>query len=165
MILVLTGTQNFQFDRLINQIINLKNENKINEPVVVQAGSTKIKNISNFKSSDLYIFDFKSSDEINNYIDNARMIITHGGTSSIISGLKKRKIVLVVPRLKKFNEHVDDHQLEIVQYFSAKKLIIALDDINDLEEKINSADFAKLEKYIDRKNEIYSEIISDLERL
>lgn len=46
------------------------------------------------------------------YINDARVIVTHGGPASFIAPLSIGKIPIVVPRLKKYNEHVNDHQLE-----------------------------------------------------
>ena len=46
------------------------------------------------------------------YIQDARIIVTHGGPASFIAPLSIGKIPIVVPRQKKYNEHVNDHQLE-----------------------------------------------------
>lgn len=43
MILVMLGTQNNSFNRLLEQIDNLIQEEKIQEEVIVQAGYTKYK--------------------------------------------------------------------------------------------------------------------------
>src|SRR5690606_13288535 len=72
------------------------------------------------------------------YMGASRIIITHAGTGSIINGLKLGKIVIAAARLSKFKEHIDNHQLEILEAFSSKKMILGLkDDLSDLELKIN----------------------------
>lgn len=40
--------------------------------------------------------------------------MTHGGPASFFAALEAGKFVSVVPRLKKFGEHVNDHQIEFV---------------------------------------------------
>lgn len=55
---------------------------------------------------------------------------------SIISSLKKGKKVIAVPRLHKYQEHVNDHQKQIVESFSKKGYIIGIDSVEKLEEAI-----------------------------
>ena len=44
------------------------------------------------------------------YYDEARIVITHGGPASFMAALERNKTPIVMPRLKKYNEHVNDHQ-------------------------------------------------------
>ena len=67
-------------------------------------------------------------------------MITHGGPSSIMMPLQIGKIPIVVPRQKKFNEHVNDHQLEFVQKISESGNIIPVYDIDDLKDVILNYD-------------------------
>jgi UDP-N-acetylglucosamine transferase subunit ALG13 len=67
------------------------------------------------------------------YVDEARIVITHGGPSSFIMPLQIGKIPVVVPRQKKFDEHVNNHQLEFCERVSqAQGNIIVVEDINEL---------------------------------
>jgi UDP-N-acetylglucosamine transferase subunit ALG13 len=104
LILVVCGTQKHNFSRLINYSIKML---RFDENIVVQAGWTE------YKDDRLNIHQFLPYRELDKLYDEADIILTHGGTASIISGLEKNKSVIIVPRLKKFNEHIDDHQLEI----------------------------------------------------
>ena len=61
------------------------------------------------------------------------MVITHGGTGAIIGAIKKGKKVISVPRLKKYGEHVDDHQLQLIAQFKHQNLIYGLVDCSELE--------------------------------
>jgi len=74
---------------------------------MVQAGHTK------YKSTAMEILQFVSYHAMLEWYDQAELIITHAGTGSIINGIKKGKVVIAVPRLKKYREHNDDHQLQI----------------------------------------------------
>ena len=124
MILVTLGTQKQKFYRLLEAVDNLKTD----EEIIVQAGGS-----SDYKSDKMKIFDFISYDEMGKYIDEADLIITHGGTGSIIMPLQKGKKVIAAPRLEKYGEHINDHQKEIVNVFSDEKHILAFNDGDDLQ--------------------------------
>ena len=109
MILVLLGTQDKQFDRLLKEVSDLKEQGKIKEEVVAQIGCSK------FRSKYIKAFDFVSKDEINDLIDKASLVIAHGGVGIITECLNKNKKVIVAPRLAKYKEHTNDHQLEITK--------------------------------------------------
>ena len=141
MILVMLGTQNNSFHRLLEEIDDLINKGIINDEVVVQAGHTK------YKSKNMKIFSLIPVEELEELIEKADLIITHGGVGSIISSLKKGKKVIAVPRLHEYQEHVNNHQKEIVETFDKKGYIIGIQDVNQLEEAIEkSKDFIP-EKY------------------
>lgn len=126
MILVLLGTHELPFKRLVAEIERLKKEAIIKEEVVVQNGHTA------YKSEVLTLKQFVSYEEMEKLVDEARLIITHAGTGSVISALKKGKKVIAVPRLKKYGEHNDDHQLELAQTFLEKGHVLLYRDSDDL---------------------------------
>ena len=111
MILVLLGTQNNSFIRLLKAIQKNIDNKVIKDNVVVQAGFTK------FESKDMKIFKMIDKNKFSKLQDEADLIITHGGVGSIISSLEKGKKVIVAPRLKKYNEHVNNHQIQIARKF------------------------------------------------
>ena len=127
MILVMLGTQNNSFHRLLEKIDKLIEEKKIQDKVIVQAGYTK------YESKNMKIFGLIPEEELERYQEQADLIITHGGVGSIISSLKKGKKVIAVPRLHKYGEHVNDHQKEIVETYN---------------KKVNFVDFSSLDKII-----------------
>lgn len=136
MILVMLGTQNNSFHRLLKEIDKLIKENIIKEEVVVQAGYTK------YETNNMKIVDLIPKEELERLQDKADLIITHGGVGSIISSLEKGKKVIAIPRLHKYGEHVNDHQKEIVEKFSKNGCIIGIDDVDKLKEAIiNSKTF------------------------
>ena len=154
MILVLLGTQNNSFHRLLDEVEkNIENGN-IKEEVIVQAGFTK------YESNKMNIFDEISRDKMDDLINKSDFIITHAGVGSIINALKKEKKVIVVPRLKKYNEHVNDHQLDIVRDFNSKGYIIGLEDVTMLEEAIKKIKDFKPKKYLSNTDN-FIKIIED----
>ncbi len=134
MILVLLGTQNNQFTRLLQEIEKCIENGIINQNVVVQAGFTK------FESDKMNIFDLKPKEVIDNLVDEANYIITHGGVGSILMAIKKQKKVIAVPRLSEYNEHVNNHQRQIVEIFNDKGYIIGIQNMEDLSEAIKQID-------------------------
>ena len=130
MILVMLGTQNNSFNRLLEQIDNLIQEEKIQEEVIVQAGYTK------YKSKNMEIFDLISKDEIQRYQQEASYVITHGGAGSIITSLKYGKKVIAVPRKHEYGEHVNNHQIQIIKDFTDNGYIIGIENVEDLHDAI-----------------------------
>ena len=143
MILVMLGTQNNSFHRLLEEIDKLIDKKVIDEKVIVQAGYTK------YDSKNMRIFSLIPQEELEKYQDKADLIITHGGVGSIISSLKREKKVIAVPRLHKYGEHVNDHQKQIVESFDKKGYIIGCYDVSDLEEAIEKA-----REFIPKKYEV-----------
>lgn len=130
MILVLLGTQNNSFHRLLEEVEKNINDGTIVDDVVVQSGYTK------FSSDKMKIIDLMSSDELGKYQNEANLIITHGGVGSIISSLKKEKKVIAVPRHHEYGEHVNNHQEDIVKIFNDEGYIIGINDVKDLKKAI-----------------------------
>ena len=130
MILVLLGTQQNEFTRLLQKIEKLIDCGIIKDKVVVQAGYTK------YQTNKMEIFDIISKEKLDKLVDDADIIITHGGIGSIIMSLEKHKKVIAVPRLHEFNEHVNDHQKQIVRVFSEKGYLIGIQNVDDLSEAL-----------------------------
>ena len=142
MILVLLGTQNNSFHRLLEEIQrNIENGN-ITEEVVVQKGYTK------FESENMTLYSQLPSEEIQELTEKADLIITHGGVGSIITSLQKGKKVIAVPRLKKYKEHVNDHQLDIIKSFSDSGHIIGLSSVEELGETLKKVKDFEPKQYV-----------------
>lgn len=130
MILVLLGTQNNSFHRLLEEVEKNIEDGTINENVVVQAGYTK------FKSNKMKIMDLISKEQLEQFQDEADLIITHGGVGSIITSIKKNKKVIAVPRMHEYGEHVNNHQIDIVKNFNEEGFIIGIEKVEDLKDAI-----------------------------
>ena len=120
MILVLLGTQDKPFLRLLKMVSKEIDKGNIKEKVVAQTGYTA------FSDKNMELFDFKNKEEIEKLIDKARLIITHAGVGTITECLEKGKKIIVVPRLKKYLEHTNDHQMQITKEFEMKGYVVAL---------------------------------------
>src|SRR5690606_26708968 len=109
MILVLLGTFPTAFPRPLMEIEALCQTGEIQEPVIVQSGHTHM------ESDHMEMRPFIPPDELSELCVGARVIITHAGTGSLIKGIKLQKKIIAVARLSKYNEMVDDHQVEILK--------------------------------------------------
>ena len=108
MIFVTVGSQKFQFDRLLKTIDDLIENKTIKDPVYAQIG------YSNYLPRHYSSTKFLDRTEFMSFIEKADIIITHGGTGVIIKSVKMGKKIVAVPRLAKYGEHVDDHQLQLL---------------------------------------------------
>ena len=126
MILVMLGTQKNSFHRLLQEIQKCIDNGIIKEEVIVQAGSTK------FESKDMKIFNLISNVKLKKLVKEADLVITHGGVGSIVTALKEGKKVIAVPRYHKYDEHVNDHQLQIIQTFDGQGFIKGAVNVEDL---------------------------------
>ena len=175
MILVVLGTQDKQFDRLLKDVDKLIDDKVINDKVVVQAGQTK------YESKNMEIFDLIPAPEFEELLDKADLVITHGGAGTILSAIKKGKRIIAAPRLSKYMEHHNDHQKQIIGEFKKQGYLLEYNDGDDLGElikeskkfkpkefKSNTKNMIKnLNKYIDETDNVawfhkYKEVISYL---
>ena len=150
MIFVALGTQKFQLNRLLQKIDYLVEKNIITEPVFAQIGySTYIPKNFEFTA-------FMEQKEFKEKIMKCDLLITHSGVGTILTGINLKKHILVYPRLEKYGEHVDDHQVEIGEAFEAMGIVVCCKESDSLEEKIKEAYNKKWQSYIsNRKKHIH----------
>ena len=149
MILVTLGTQDKKFYRLLDAVEKYIEENKIKEEVIVQAGSS-----SDYQSKLMKIFDLIPIDDFQELISKCNLLITHGGVGSIITGLKNNKKVIAIARLKKYGEHTNDHQLQIIKNFTQNGYILELPTPEDLKKVINASKKFVPKKYSSNTNNV-----------
>ena len=151
MILVLLGTQNNSFHRLLEEIEkNIENEN-ITEEVVVQAGYTKFE--PSTKKQQMKIFNTVPKDELEQMIENANIVISHGGVGSMITANQKGKKVIAVPRYKMYHEHVNDHQIKTIEIFGKRGYVLPIKNIQDLGQALKDVkDFRRIYWELNTKN-------------
>ena len=148
MIFLILGTQNFQMNRLLLLVDKLISEGKLTIPLSAQIG------LSDYQPKNFSFDRFLDKDEFEKRISNADMIITHGGVSSIVSAINHKKPVIVIPRLAKYKEHVDDHQLEIARAFAKMDFVLCYEDGDDLLSLIKMCDNKKFREYTSQKDKI-----------
>ena len=135
MIFVTVGTHEQQFNRLVQYVDRWKKEYVIEEEVVIQTG------FSTYEPKNCRWEKMFPYREMMDLVKTARIVITHGGPSSIMPVLQESKIPIVVPRQKKYDEHVNDHQVEFARNVAEKMgTIIPVEDITKLGEIIRNYD-------------------------
>ena len=152
MILVMLGTQNNSFHRLLEEIDKLIKENMIKEEVIVQAGYTK------YETNNMKIIDLMPKEELEELQNKADLIITHGGVGSIISSLEKGKKVIAIPRLSKYGEHVDDHQIQLIKEFEEMNFIEPVYEIDELGNAIRESKEKNYNVYVSNTDKIIEDI-------
>lgn len=140
MIFISLGTQDKSFNRLLELLDKEIDKGVVKEDIIVQAGYTK------YESKNMEIFDYVSKEKFEEYIKKCNILITHGGVGSIFTGLKNNKKVLVMPRLAKYKEQHNDHQLEIVEEFTKLGYILSFDDEESFEKC-----YKKVDKFVPKK--------------
>lgn len=108
MIFVSVGTERFPFDRLVRAVDYLASQLD-GEPCFVQLGH------SSYRPTACRWTRFLPYPDLVEQIDRARIVISHAGVGSILLCTRLRKVPIVVPRFKRFGEHVDDHQVELAR--------------------------------------------------
>lgn len=152
MIFVSVGSQKFQFNRLLKKIDELIENGKIKEKVFAQIG------VSDYKPQNFDFVDFMTQDEFNNMIDKCDLLITHAGTGVIINAVKREKKVIATPRLSKYGEHVDDHQIQLINQFDELKFIEPLYELDNLDNVILNIKKKKFNKYVSNTDNIIKSI-------
>lgn len=120
MIFVTVGSC-MKFTRLLGKMSELAP--LLDEEVIMQTGQ------DDFQYPNCRCFTFEPS--ISKYYAEARLIISHGGFSTL-EIIKTGKSLLVVPRQKEFAEHYDNHQVEFAELLHKKLGIKYLTNINTL---------------------------------
>lgn len=118
------------FERLVCQMDLIAGE--LDEQVVIQIGSTK------YEPKNCDYFRFMSRNDMERLYTDARVVVSHAGTGSILTALEYDKPLVLVPRLKKYGEVFDDHQLELARQMEAQGVAV-VHEIGNLEDAIRSA--------------------------
>lgn len=133
MIFLTVGTTKFPFDRLLKAIDEVMIKLNSGEELIVQKGTGDYK----FEYPRAKIFKEIPFNKMISYMKKARVIITHGGPATIFLALKYgQNRPLVIPRSKKFGEHVDDHELLFAGFLKNQGGIQAIFPEDDLTAKI-----------------------------
>ena len=122
MIVVTVGTNEAPFDRLL-QAFDVE---RPTEELLVQHGPSHV------RPTGASCVDFLSYDELVDAIRRARVVVMHAGVGSIMTALANRKRPVVVPRLRRFGEAVDDHQLALGRRLQEAGLVTLVEDTGDV---------------------------------
>lgn len=159
MIFITLGSQKFQFDRLLKEVDRLIADGVIQEKVFAQIGA------SEYLPQNYTYERFLDRQRFVQIMDQCDSVITHGGTGVIIGAVKKGKKVIAVPRLAKYGEHVDDHQLQLLHQFDDLQLICACYDVEQLGECYKNLQNMHFRPYVSNTSVVIASIDEYLQSL
>lgn len=160
LILVCVGASEYKFDRLLKIIDELCDENIIDsKEIIAQIGYT------NYTPRNYKYFELIGRDQFQEFIDSADIVITHAGTGSVIPALKAMKKVIVFPRIERFKEHLDNHQLELSDVFTKQGYTLTANNKEELVSSILAIDKFKPKNFESNKEYINKLIIDFIDSL
>jgi UDP-N-acetylglucosamine transferase subunit ALG13 len=105
-VVVVVGTDHHRFDRLIGWVNDwLGRHPEQAAGCFVQSGTASVKPACPWSP-------FLDIDQLDALLDEADVMVCHGGPASIANAWSRGQVPIVVPRLRRLGEHVDDHQLD-----------------------------------------------------
>lgn len=157
MIFVTVGTHEQQFNRLIEEIDKLKEEEIVTSDVFIQIG------FSDYQPQFCEWKQFLSYDEMNSLMKKSDTIITHGGPATFMNVIANGKKPVVVPRRKKFGEHVNDHQLDFCKRIVQEGYeLVVIEDIKEIREHLIPSRSTTIKSNNERFVKQFSSLIAEL---
>jgi UDP-N-acetylglucosamine--N-acetylmuramyl-(pentapeptide) pyrophosphoryl-undecaprenol N-acetylglucosamine transferase len=118
------------FDRMIDAVAELKRAGELPERVIAQVG------IGGTRPSGIDTVETLTFDEMKATLEQADLVVCHGGTGSLITALRAQCRIVAMPRLFSRGEVYDQHQEEIVQAFVERGLICKAYDVGELRQAL-----------------------------
>lgn len=128
MIFVTVGTNEARFDRLLEAIDGLAGD----EELVVQHGPSPV------RPARATCLDYLPFDELLAEVRRARVVVMHAGVGSMMAALTNGKRPVVVPRLARHREAVDDHQVPLARRLAAAGLVTLVEDLAALAHAVSA---------------------------
>lgn len=158
MILVVLGTWDMPFPRALREIERAIVDGIIQDDVLVQSGKTP------YESSRMTITPFFDKAELERCYEQASLVICQAGVGSIMLGLRKGKKVISIARRHGYDEHIDDHQLEILDAMVKGGFILAWQGEGDLAEVMKRVETFQPAQYPFGKERISAAILDYLDK-
>jgi UDP-N-acetylglucosamine transferase subunit ALG13 len=117
------------FDRLLSAIEHLDDPE-----IVVQCGAGDI------RPAGARCVTYLTYDELVEHVRRARLVVSHAGVGTILTALANAKRPLVMPRLKRFGEAADDHQVELACRLAELGLVTLVENPNELAAAVRDVD-------------------------
>lgn len=127
------GTHPQPFDRIAKEMDRLIGSGELEVEVFMQSGHCI------YAPKNFHFERIISLEEFQKRIKEADIVVSHGGAGTIINCLRLNKPLIVAPRLKKFGEHTNDHQLELAQALEEQGKAIVVKDEKQLLHAIRKA--------------------------
>lgn len=99
------------------------------------------------------------------YIKKARVVISHGGGGTVFLALRLHKKIIVVPRLFKYREHINDHQLELCHYLKKKNYCFVAQTEEEFQDALKKIDSYHFDSYASGEKEFIKNIEKEIDEL
>lgn len=106
---------------------------------------------------------FMDRPQFEDCINKCRLLISHGGVGTIMAGLRKHKPVIVIPRLHKYGEHVDDHQIEAARALKHNKCLLICMNIQYLKFMVDNIASYDFKPYVEPDRKVEDIVIHCIE--
>ncbi|MGH3014500.1 MAG: glycosyltransferase [Gaiellaceae bacterium] len=123
MILVTVGVSNLPFDRLVAAADGLTAGG---EEIVVQFGAARA------RPQRAVCFDYLPFVQLQEWVSKARVVVCHAGIGSVAMCVSTGVHPVVVPRLERLGESVDEHQLAFGRRLGELGLATVVEDVSEL---------------------------------
>lgn len=133
MVFVTVGNATQGFRRLLDAVDDLARRDFFEDRVFIQSGHN-----ADFQALHCDATPFVSMDDFNQMMENASLIICHGGCTQL-QAIRLGKVPVVMPRREKYGEHVNDHQMQLVEALAAERKIVPVHEPDDLVQAIIEA--------------------------
>lgn len=156
MIYVTVGTMFLDFPRLIRKMDEIARDT--GERVIVQTG------MGETYPAHCEHFSFKPREEVVQIQGQSRLVVCHAGIGSVLEALELRKPLIVVPRLKGFREHMNDHQLDLAEAVERRGWGRMIVDVKELPEACANPP-AAVESYAPAKHRLVAAVRDAVDRV
>lgn len=135
MIFATVGNATQAFDRFLQAIDALAAGGAFTgERVIIQSG-----NNPDFQARHCEVKPYVSMDEFGELMEQASLIICHGGCGTQLHAIRLGKMPVVMPRRQKYGEHLNDHQMQLVEALAAERKIVPAYEPDDLAQAVIEA--------------------------
>lgn len=130
--LVTVGSDYHPFDRLIGGVDAWLDREGESRPVVVQYGTAH-------KPRHGECLDYLPHDRLLDELRSANIVVTQGGPMGIVEARRCGRIPIVMPRLHRLGEVVDDHQVAFCRQLASTGDIVLVETVEELHEALDRA--------------------------
>ncbi len=120
-----------QFDRLVEGMDIAVRDGLIEEEVFAQIGACS------YRPKHIEYAEMLAKSEFDDYFQKAGKIVGHAGMGTISMALEADKPILVMARMSKYKEHVNDHQVSTADMFEKLGHVLVANTVDDLPQKIS----------------------------
>lgn len=142
MILLTVGSM-FPFDRLIRSVDDMVGAGVIVDPMYAQIGD------GSYEPKHIPFARFVSKPDFEKLIESCSQIIAHAGAGTIAQALERGKPLLVLPRLKRYAEHVNDHQIATARKFEELGHILVASEASEIPARL-----AQLKTFVPKRRTV-----------